>query len=70
MKDEEEEIKSKVVELTDYVVDSLSPAMFAMAFLPCIIWLFMLFVAYTVLFKIPASIIKNIYNKLVDMFKR
>ena len=70
MKDEEEEIKSKVVELTDYVVDSLSPAMFAMAFLPCIIWLFMLFVAYTVLFKIPASIIKNIYNKLVDIFKR
>lgn len=69
MKDEEE-IKSKVVELTDYVVDSLSPSMFAMAFLPCIIWLFMLFVAYTVLFKIPASIIKNIYNKLVDIFKR
>ena len=53
MKDEEE-IKNKVVELTDYVVDSLSPAMFAMAFLPCIIWLFMLFVTYTVLFKISS----------------
>ena len=68
MKDED--IKNKVGELIDLGVDSMSPLIFAMAFLPCFIWLFMLFVAYIVLFKIPASIIKNIHNKLVDIFKR
>lgn len=68
MKDEE--FKNKITELTDFIIDSLTPLMFTMAFLPCLIWLFMLFVAYMFLFRIPIEIIKNIYNKLVDIFRR
>ena len=61
MKDEE--FKNKINEIIDFII-------FAIAFLPCFIWIFTVFIAYMIVFKLSLTIAKNIYNKLIDIFRR
>ena len=66
MKDEKRE---KLINLLENLIDDLGYLRWTIILLPCIIWILMLAFIDKVLFEIPLSITKLIYNKLVDIFK-
>jgi hypothetical protein len=67
MKDEKRE---KLIDLLENLIDDLGFLKWSIVLLPCIICILMIAFIDKVLFGIPLSIAKNIYDKLVDIFKR
>jgi ribose/xylose/arabinose/galactoside ABC-type transport system permease subunit len=67
MKDEK---KEKLIDLLENLFDDLGYFRWFIVLMPCIIWILIIAFIDKVLFEMPFLIAKNIYNKLVDIFKR